>query len=96
MYLSGRRSSDAQQFGTYSQDDVDALRAIAEDPGVVDLFLTYPFFDCDVLQLLVVRSLFRNFLNYLSLTNGQVGSRIERPHLLFLLEYQIRLEAIQQ
>ena len=42
-YLSGRRSLDAQQFGTYSQDDVDALRAIAEEPGVVDLFLTYPF-----------------------------------------------------
>lgn len=41
-YLSGRRSSDAQQFGTYSQDDVDALRAVAEEPGVIDLFLTYP------------------------------------------------------
>ena len=41
-YLSGRRSSDAQQFGTYNQDDVDALRAIAEEPGIVDLFLTYP------------------------------------------------------
>ncbi|CAN1799228.1 Zinc finger CCCH domain-containing protein 64 [Linum perenne] len=39
-YLSGRRSSDAQQFGTYSQDDVDALRALAEESGVVDLFLT--------------------------------------------------------
>lgn len=42
-YLSGRHSSDGQQFGTYSQDDVDALRAIAEEPGVVDIFLTYPF-----------------------------------------------------
>lgn len=41
-YLSGRHSSDGQQFGTYSQDDVDALRAIAEEPGVIDLFLTYP------------------------------------------------------
>ena len=41
-YLSGRESSDAQQFGVYSQDDVDALRAIAEEPGIVDLFLTYP------------------------------------------------------
>ncbi|KAJ4708650.1 zinc finger CCCH domain-containing protein 64 [Melia azedarach] len=39
-YLSGRRSSDGQQFGTYSQDDVDALRALAEEPGVVDFFLT--------------------------------------------------------
>ncbi|EXB38846.1 Zinc finger CCCH domain-containing protein 64 [Morus notabilis] len=41
-YLSGRNSADGQQFGTYSQDDVDALRAIAEEPGLVDLFLTYP------------------------------------------------------
>ncbi|XP_062010688.1 zinc finger CCCH domain-containing protein 64-like [Rosa rugosa] len=40
VYLSGLQSSDSQQFGTYSQDDVDALRAIAEDPGIVDLFLT--------------------------------------------------------
>ncbi|KAJ9183815.1 hypothetical protein P3X46_007622 [Hevea brasiliensis] len=39
-YLSGRRSSDSQQFGTYSQDDVDALRALADEPGIVDLFLT--------------------------------------------------------
>ncbi|KAJ7955895.1 zinc finger CCCH domain-containing protein 64 [Quillaja saponaria] len=39
-YLSGRKSTDGQQFGTYSQDDVDALRAIAEEPGIVDLFLT--------------------------------------------------------
>lgn len=43
-YLSGRRSSDGLQFGTYTQDDVDALRAIAEEPGIIDLFLTYPFF----------------------------------------------------
>ncbi|XP_022147642.1 zinc finger CCCH domain-containing protein 64 isoform X2 [Momordica charantia] len=39
-YLSGRRSSDGLQFGTYTQDDVDALRAIAEEPGIIDLFLT--------------------------------------------------------
>ncbi|CAL5199246.1 unnamed protein product [Lathyrus oleraceus] len=39
-YLSGRKSSNVQQFGTFSEDDVDALRAIAEEPGVVDLFLT--------------------------------------------------------
>lgn len=44
VYLSGMQSSDSQQFETYSQDDVDALRAIAEDPGIVDLFLTYPCF----------------------------------------------------
>ena len=41
-YLSGRHQSNGQQFGTYTQDDVDALRAIAEEPGIVDLFLTYP------------------------------------------------------
>ncbi|KAL3744752.1 hypothetical protein ACJRO7_013940 [Eucalyptus globulus] len=41
-YISGRHSSDGQQFGTYNQDDVDALRALAEEPGVVDLFLRYP------------------------------------------------------
>ncbi|WCJ42686.1 CwfJ-like family protein / zinc finger (CCCH-type) family protein [Euphorbia peplus] len=40
VYLSGRQSSEGQQFGTYSQDDVDALRALAEEPGIVDLFLT--------------------------------------------------------
>ncbi|CAI0387273.1 unnamed protein product [Linum tenue] len=40
VYLSGRSSSEGQQFGTYSQDDVDALRALAEESGVVDLFLT--------------------------------------------------------
>ncbi|KAJ0090082.1 hypothetical protein Patl1_13476 [Pistacia atlantica] len=43
LYLSGRQSSNGQQFGTYNQDDVDALRALAEEPGIVDLFLTYPF-----------------------------------------------------
>ena len=41
-YLSGRKSSSGQQFGNYTEDDVDALRAIAEEPGIVDLFLTYP------------------------------------------------------
>nr|KYP57547.1 Zinc finger CCCH domain-containing protein 64 [Cajanus cajan] len=44
-YLSGRKSSSVQQFGTYTEDDVDALRAIAEEPGIVDLFLTYPLID---------------------------------------------------
>lgn len=44
VYLSGLQSSVSQQFGTYSEDDVAALRAIAEDPGIVDLFLTYPCF----------------------------------------------------
>ncbi|KAK7318027.1 hypothetical protein RJT34_02724 [Clitoria ternatea] len=37
VYLSGRRSSSVQQFGTYSQYDVDALRPIAEEPKIVDL-----------------------------------------------------------
>uniref|UniRef100_A0A1S4DYF2 C3H1-type domain-containing protein n=2 Tax=Cucumis melo TaxID=3656 RepID=A0A1S4DYF2_CUCME len=39
-YLSGRRSLDGLPFGTYTQDDVDVLRAIAEEPGVIDLFLS--------------------------------------------------------
>ncbi|KAL2533213.1 Zinc finger CCCH domain-containing protein 64 [Abeliophyllum distichum] len=43
-YLSGRQSTSAQQFGTYSQDDVDSLRALAEEPEMVDIFLTYPFY----------------------------------------------------
>ncbi|CAK9140534.1 unnamed protein product [Ilex paraguariensis] len=39
-YLSGRQSESGQPFGTYSQDDVDALRALAEEPGIIDIFLT--------------------------------------------------------
>ncbi|KAG4970175.1 hypothetical protein JHK85_036596 [Glycine max] len=39
-YLSGRKSSSAQQFGTYTEDDVDALRAIAEEPGIVGFIIT--------------------------------------------------------
>lgn len=49
VYLSGKHTSNGQQFGKYTQDDVDALRALAEDPGVVDLFLTYPFFPCFII-----------------------------------------------
>ncbi|XP_042057681.1 zinc finger CCCH domain-containing protein 64-like [Salvia splendens] len=39
-YLSGRQSANSQQFGTYSQDDIDSLRALIEEPGIVDVFLT--------------------------------------------------------
>ncbi|XP_071698443.1 zinc finger CCCH domain-containing protein 64 [Rutidosis leptorrhynchoides] len=39
-YLSGRRSPSGQMYGTYSQDDVDALRALIEEPGIIDIFLT--------------------------------------------------------
>ncbi|XP_007012827.2 PREDICTED: zinc finger CCCH domain-containing protein 64 isoform X1 [Theobroma cacao] len=39
-YLSGRQLSSGQQFGSYSEDDIDALRAFAEEPGIVDLFLS--------------------------------------------------------
>ncbi|CAO2841546.1 unnamed protein product [Amaranthus hypochondriacus] len=39
-YLSGRQSPSGQQFGTYSQDDVDGLRALAEEPGIVDFGVT--------------------------------------------------------
>jgi len=42
VYLSGKKGPGGP--GCYSQDDVDALRALAEEPGIVDLFLTYPFF----------------------------------------------------
>ncbi|CAL9112288.1 unnamed protein product [Musa acuminata var. zebrina] len=40
MYLSGRQSSGADESGIYSEDDVGALRALAEEQGIVDLFLT--------------------------------------------------------
>ncbi|WOL03010.1 zinc finger CCCH domain-containing protein 59 isoform X3 [Canna indica] len=39
-YLSGRRSTEADGSGGYNEDDVGALRALAEEPGIVDLFLT--------------------------------------------------------
>lgn len=41
-YLSGKQSASGQLYGTYCQDDVDALRALAEEPGIIDIFLTYP------------------------------------------------------
>lgn len=40
VYLSGRRSPDAEGNGAYIDDDIDALRALAEEPGIIDLFLT--------------------------------------------------------
>ena len=49
VYLSGRKGLGGP--GCYSQDDVDALRALAEEPGIVDLFLTYPFFSLLLLPL---------------------------------------------
>ncbi|XP_024967831.1 zinc finger CCCH domain-containing protein 64 isoform X2 [Cynara cardunculus var. scolymus] len=39
-YLSGRQSSSGLIYGTYNQDDVDALRALAEEPEMIDIFLT--------------------------------------------------------
>ncbi|ONM54603.1 Zinc finger CCCH domain-containing protein 64 [Zea mays] len=48
VYLSGRKGLGGP--GCYSQDDVDALRALAEEPGIDDLFLTYPFFPYTVLD----------------------------------------------
>lgn len=41
-YLSGRQPAEGQVHGAYSQDDVDSLRALAEEPGIVDFFLRYP------------------------------------------------------
>lgn len=49
VYLSGKGSNQGGMTG-YTVDDVDALRALAEEPGVVDLFLTYPFL-CSFLHL---------------------------------------------
>ena len=42
VYLSGRKSPDAGGNGGYSDDDVDALRALTEERGIVDIFMTYP------------------------------------------------------
>lgn len=42
VYLSGKSSPDTEGNGRYSRDDVDALRALAEEPGIVDIFMTYP------------------------------------------------------
>ncbi|PQQ16978.1 zinc finger CCCH domain-containing protein 64 [Prunus yedoensis var. nudiflora] len=39
-YLSGLQCSGSQQFGMYSQDDVDVLRAVAEEPGIIDFGIT--------------------------------------------------------
>jgi len=42
VYLAGRSPSSGLAAGVYSEDDIDAVRAFAEEPGIVDLFLTYP------------------------------------------------------
>lgn len=47
-YLSGRRSANSQQFGAYSQDDIDSLRALIEEPGIIDIFMTYPCYKLNV------------------------------------------------
>ncbi|XVE97983.1 hypothetical protein REPUB_Repub03eG0066000 [Reevesia pubescens] len=39
-YLSRRQLSNGQLFGTYSQDDIDTLRAFVEEPGIVDFGVT--------------------------------------------------------
>ncbi|KAI3511175.1 hypothetical protein L1887_18319 [Cichorium endivia] len=41
-YLSGKQSPSGLIYETYSQDDIDALRALAEEPEIIDIFLTYP------------------------------------------------------
>ncbi|CAA6660931.1 unnamed protein product [Spirodela intermedia] len=41
-YLSGRSQSQSLGFGLYSDDDIGALRMLAEDEQIVDIFLTYP------------------------------------------------------
>ncbi|PKA64259.1 Zinc finger CCCH domain-containing protein 59 [Apostasia shenzhenica] len=37
IYISGRQMPDADGNGHYSRDDVDALRALAEEPGISDI-----------------------------------------------------------
>jgi hypothetical protein len=39
VYLAGRSPSGGLAAGVYSEDDIDAVRAFAEEPGIVDLFL---------------------------------------------------------
>jgi hypothetical protein len=39
VYLVGRSPSGGLAAGVYSEDDIDAVRAFAEEPGIVDLFL---------------------------------------------------------
>lgn len=108
-YLSGRQSSEIQ-FGKYSQDDVDALRALAEESGVVDLFLTYPFLTFVLLDeigtwsgcsgLFFTLSTDQAFLNYLSsltsfiLMNGLWESQRELRLLIFLQTFLIPLVVI--
>lgn len=45
VYLSGRKSAYAGGHGKYSEDDIDALRALAEESGLVDIFMTYPYYN---------------------------------------------------
>lgn len=100
-YLSGRRSTNSQQFGAYSQDDIDSLRALVEEPGIVDIFLTYPSYKLNIVNGLCLHlccvpfdhlywslcNLYLvHFLYCISLMNGRVGSQIELPHLVFYLE----------
>lgn len=53
-YLSGRRSPSGLIYGTYTQDDIDALRALAEEPGIIDIFLTYPSYLFHSILFLIV------------------------------------------
>ncbi|CAM6003132.1 unnamed protein product [Sphagnum balticum] len=48
-YLSGKHSAELYQnakaaaaAGAHHEDDVDTLRAFADDPNITDLFLSYP------------------------------------------------------
>ncbi|KAI3700118.1 hypothetical protein L2E82_44735 [Cichorium intybus] len=37
-------------YGTYSQDDIDALWALAEEPEIIDIFMTYPSYLFHIIQ----------------------------------------------
>lgn len=108
VYLSGRKGPGGP--GCYSQDDVDALRALAEEPGIVDLFLTYPFFflwhyyflaacvklRCCRTWILKVSSLVLSSLddNEIALMNGLLEWWMELILLMHLLRYRILMDMI--
>jgi hypothetical protein len=57
-YLSGKYISDvyknargAEASGGHFEDDVDALRAVADEEDVTDIFLSYPFITVDCFEI---------------------------------------------
>ena len=48
-------AAGAQYNGIYHEDDVDALRAFADEPSIVDLFLSYPYLQMKTLMFSLIR-----------------------------------------